>query len=215
MPKAFSEQEKQTIEQRLRKTAAERFAAQGLQKTSVEELAQAAGISKGAFYGFFESKEALFMAVAEEAEAQFRARVLAAVEGPGRSPRARLVAVLTEAYSSWRQIPVLQFFAHSEYERLLHRVPREIFDEHVEADEVFMRQLITRCREQGIPIQIAPKELRALTYALFFTSFHEEDPLPLVVPGTLALLIELVAAYCLGEVELSSHLKDNNDDDRD
>ena len=76
------------------------FSAYGLKKTNVEEIAEAAGISKGAFYIFYESKEALFMDVIEQAEIRFRQEVLAAVDLPGPSPRARLFAVLKKAFAS-------------------------------------------------------------------------------------------------------------------
>ena len=38
----------------------------GMRKTSVEQLTNAAGISKGSFYKFFDSKELLFFAVLED-----------------------------------------------------------------------------------------------------------------------------------------------------
>ena len=38
----------------------------GMRKTSVDQLTQAVGISKGSFYKFFESKELLFFAVLED-----------------------------------------------------------------------------------------------------------------------------------------------------
>ena len=74
MPKAFSEHEKETIRAQLREKARKLFEKQGLKKTTVDELAQAAGISKGAFYLFYESKEELFLEILEALEADFRAR---------------------------------------------------------------------------------------------------------------------------------------------
>ena len=38
----------------------------GMRKTSVEQLTEAVGISKGSFYKFFDSKELLFFAVLED-----------------------------------------------------------------------------------------------------------------------------------------------------
>jgi AcrR family transcriptional regulator len=93
MPKAFTEQEKDWIRTRLVEQGYELFATYGLKKTNIEELTQASGISKGAFYLFYESKEALFMDVVELAEQRFRHEILEAIDQPGPSPRARLVAV--------------------------------------------------------------------------------------------------------------------------
>ena len=65
MPRAFTEHERTVIGKRLLQQGYRQFSAYGLAKTNVEEIAKAAGISKGAFYIFYESKEALFMDVIE------------------------------------------------------------------------------------------------------------------------------------------------------
>ncbi|MGH7637405.1 MAG: TetR/AcrR family transcriptional regulator, partial [Gemmatimonadaceae bacterium] len=53
-------------------TARDHFTRHGLRGTSVGDLARAAGIAKGSFYLFFESKELLFFAVLLEAESEVR-----------------------------------------------------------------------------------------------------------------------------------------------
>ena len=60
MPRAFSEREKEIIRGTLREKGNEYFATYGLRKTTVENLARAAGISKGTCYLFYQSKEELF-----------------------------------------------------------------------------------------------------------------------------------------------------------
>ncbi len=60
MPRALTPTEREAIRNRLLAAGRERFARYGLRKTTVEELAHAAGIAKGTFYLFFASKEALY-----------------------------------------------------------------------------------------------------------------------------------------------------------
>ena len=60
MPRTFSDEEKQNVRNSLLEIAKESFSHYGLKKTNIEELTKAVGISKGAFYGFFKSKEILF-----------------------------------------------------------------------------------------------------------------------------------------------------------
>lgn len=60
MARSFTEQEKQNIQLRLLAECEKSWAKFGYKKTSIDELCVKAGISKGAFYAFFESKEALF-----------------------------------------------------------------------------------------------------------------------------------------------------------
>jgi AcrR family transcriptional regulator len=166
----------------------------------VEELAKAAGISKGAFYAFYDSKEALFMVVLEQAEKQFREEILSAVEEPGPTPRARLIHALTRAKQLWHKLPILQFFTQSDFVSMLRKIPQETFAEHQRADDEFLEAFILRCTLEGIPIQLKAEELSPLIYALFLLSMHEDDPLPVIEADTVNVFIDLVAARCLGEV---------------
>lgn len=200
MPKAFTEHEKELISKRLLEQGYKQFSAYGLKKTNIEEIAKAAGISKGAFYIFYKSKEALFMDVAEQAEEHFRQEVLAVIDLPGPSPRSRLLAVLKKVFPLWKTIPLLQFFTRGDYDLLLRRIPEEVLREHLTSDQKFMAELIARCRQAGIPIQVPVEQFYSLMYTLLIVSLHEDDLIPGYSSGAFDLLMELTAAYCLGEI---------------
>ena len=63
MARSFTEREKENIRRNLREACKQSWTQYGYKKTSVDELCRQVGISKGAFYLFFESKEALFCEV--------------------------------------------------------------------------------------------------------------------------------------------------------
>jgi AcrR family transcriptional regulator len=204
MPKAFTEQEKEWIQTRLLEQGYNLFAAYGLKKTNVEELAQAAGISKGAFYLFYESKEALFMDVIELAEGRFRQEILAAIDLPGVSPRARLVAILKKAFDLAQSMPILQFITGRDFDLLSRRVSSEKLRQHLASDRLFMEDLIDRCKGVGIPIQVSVEQISGLLYALVLVILHRDDFGQEYLRGALDVLLELIAAYCLGEVDLQA-----------
>ena len=202
MPKGFTEHEKELIRKRLLKEGYKQFSAYGLKKTNIEELAQAARISKGAFYLFYESKEALFMDVAEWAEQRFRQEILVAVELPGPSPRARLFAVFKKAFDLLKTIPILQFFTSSDYDLLFRRIPAEKLKEHLANDRMFFEELFTRCRNAGIPIRARPEDISRLLYPLVLATLREDDLGQTDLLSSTDLLLELIAAFCLGEVDI-------------
>jgi AcrR family transcriptional regulator len=202
MPKAFTERENELIKNRLVELGYKQFSAYGLKKANVEEIAKAAGISKGAFYNFYESKEALFMDVAELAEQRFRQELLAVIELPGPSPRTRLTAVFKKAFDLLKTIPVLQFITGSDFDLLLRRVPPEKFQEHMANDQKFLNDLIVRCKNAGIPIQVPVDEMAGLLYPLVMAGLQQNDLGPNYFSERLDLLLELIAAYCLGEIEV-------------
>ena len=63
MARSFTEREKENIKRSLQEACKQSWTQYGYKKTSVDELCRQVGISKGAFYLFFESKEALFCEV--------------------------------------------------------------------------------------------------------------------------------------------------------
>jgi len=79
--------------------AVECFARSGYHVTTMADIAEAAGVSKGTPYLYFPSKEALFIALYEEWDCGLAARVNAATgalaESARQSPRSILTAVAT------------------------------------------------------------------------------------------------------------------------
>ncbi|MGO4617848.1 TetR/AcrR family transcriptional regulator [Nocardia sp. 2YAB30] len=82
MATAFTDEEKERIACTLLDTAEKLFTTQGLKKTSLEELAGPAGIGKGSFYAFFDSKERLYLEIMLRRTPQVAARVSAALIHP-------------------------------------------------------------------------------------------------------------------------------------
>ena len=77
--------------ERILAVATELFAAKGYDATAIPEVLAATGLSRGALYHHFASKEELFTAVLERVEAGVAARVVAASRG-APSPTDALVA---------------------------------------------------------------------------------------------------------------------------
>ena len=209
MPKGFSEQEKELIRKRLIEQGYKQFSAYGLKKTSVEELAAGAKISKGAFYLFYDSKEALFMDAVELAEQRYRQKLLATIDKPGPSPRARLYAIFKQSFDVMRSMPILKFITGSDFELIFRKLPAEKLQEHLASDQAFFVELVEHCRNAGIPIKVPPDEIGRLMYPLVMSGLHEDDLSFDNFSGDVDALLELIAAYCLGEVELK-YAKDEN-----
>jgi TetR/AcrR family transcriptional repressor of nem operon len=68
----------------------------GYSKTTVEEVIEAAGITKGSFYFHFPSKEELGYAVIENASSHILEKIEEALERPGLTPYRRIEAMLKE-----------------------------------------------------------------------------------------------------------------------
>jgi AcrR family transcriptional regulator len=114
---AMTRREKQ---QRTRKSllraAAKLFCKRGLEGASIDEVAQAAGYTKGAFYANFKSKEELFLVMLDERfaeELERLDRALAGTQEPQEEARAAAVDFVHAATDQdWPKL-YFQFVAHA------------------------------------------------------------------------------------------------------
>jgi AcrR family transcriptional regulator len=96
MPRVSADTRRET-RARLLEAAAEEFGRVGLERASIDAISVAAGYAKGTIYNYFPSKEALFLAVVEEASTQAAGR---GVAPQAASARERLRAVLA-GFCGW------------------------------------------------------------------------------------------------------------------
>ena len=144
------------------------------------------------------------MDVVEDVEREFRERVLAEFDRPGSTPRERLKHVFQTAFSIWKSMPILRQITQLEYALLLEKMPTEKVQEHLRSDRDFIDRLIQTGRESGIFIEVGGDQIAGLMNAIFFVSLHEDDFGPGAYPGTIDLLLELISAYCVGEVTVET-----------
>lgn len=70
------------------------FVAQGYRHTTVDEIAEAAGLTKGAIYFYFRNKEALLLALLDRVETVLVGRMTERVAGAGPKAADKLVAFM-------------------------------------------------------------------------------------------------------------------------
>ena len=110
MPMAFSAEENAAIRETLLREARRCAVTLGLRKTSVEQLTEAAGISKGLFYKYFASKELLFFEVLEDIHSEvYQVAEQALEEGKDLPPDERIANVLLTACSRLSEIGAMKF----------------------------------------------------------------------------------------------------------
>lgn len=211
MPKWFSDEEKEKIRIQLLEQGEKQFSRFGFKKTNVNEIAAAVGISKGAFYRFYESKELLFVDIIEQIEIRGRKEILTAIDLPGPSPRGRLFRLFKKAFELFAEFPILQVLSGTDFDILLRGVPVETFQDHVASDQGFFVEFSERCQKAGIPIQINANELLALIYPLVFSYLSGLGNGKQNLMGNIDMHLELIAAYCLGEITLKNQVSGGMD----
>ena len=141
---AFTEEQNETIRRDLIREARCCGVTVGMRKTSVEQLTEAAGISKGSFYKFFDSKELLFFAVLEDIHTEcFAAAQKSLQENAAIDPAIRTAAAILAA-CRWLSETKAFVFIENDAEFLLHRLPEEVKTVHYHDDEAHIRLLLEK-----------------------------------------------------------------------
>ena len=111
------QQQQERTRSRLMSAATKLFACKGMQQASIDEVAEEAGYTKGAFYANFRSKEELFLAMLDESFGERIKEVERAFDTEGAPPEQARLAAADYARAS-RDDPekerlLLEFMGHA------------------------------------------------------------------------------------------------------
>jgi AcrR family transcriptional regulator len=197
MPKGFSEQEKIKIRQRLIAAGKDMFSTYGLKKTSVDDITRTCGISKGAFYLFFTSKEELFMEILESTDLEMKAsmrQVLLPELKPTRESYRMAIVIMMQAINVH---PLLAIFKSEEYENLMRKLEPEMAAEHVDKDTAYFRNLYLEGLEKGYFRAIDPDALSTFSTALFLLSLHSDQTAVIDFEKMVTILSDMFSEYII------------------
>lgn len=138
MPKIFSDADRAEIRKRLLGLGLEELGRGGFRKCSVEALAASAGIAKGTFYNFFDSKEAFFYEVMLTIRDGNRDMMRKALLAPGADRRS-LADFLFERYT--RVKTVFEYFSMDEMNIVFRKLPGKRAESESQS-EAFLAELL-------------------------------------------------------------------------
>ena len=152
---------------RLMRSAAKVAAERGLERASVDEVAQAAGLTKGAVYANFESKEQLYLAMLEdrfEARLEELDRVLSAGGDPDEQAR-RAAADFMRAVSAepeWERL----FFEFAVYAARNEEFRVELVERYRRLREWIAALLDERASARGLEPSIPAGQVALMVFAM-------------------------------------------------
>lgn len=195
MATAFNQQQRAQIQSALMKAATDCAATLGMRKTTVEQLSEAAGISKGAFYKFYECKETLFLDVLENLHEQMYGsaeRVM--LSNPSLCKRERVALAVKQVLRELESHRMIAFF-QDDLPALLRKLPKEELKEHYHSDVEHIKRLLekgqldlTRTVETACTVVMIL--LRSLTTKVSFGGEPYDEAIELLIDGACAMLIK-------------------------
>lgn len=175
MPKIFSEEDREILKHRLMDLGREHFLRFGLRKTRISDLTAEAGIAKGTFYNFFESKEELCLEIFEAEEVGIGAMIRGIVEEE-RDPRELLRKVLHKSLEFLQGDSLLSALQQSgEYALLGRGVGGEKLAAHQDQDRQLASYLLDALKARGAEPEISPEGFSAVLRAFTMMTFHRRE----------------------------------------
>lgn len=185
MAQAFTAEQREHIRGRLI-CGARRFALNpGPQKTSLEMLTGEAGISKSSFYKFFESKEQLFLIVADDWERQIISQALHTLaEKPDRSDRQRAADMILAAFTSIHEMGIARFLME-DLPRLIESAPEgRVRERYLSSSE----RIFATMKEAHIRFSVPDETVLSIIRMLYLSVLHIRQIGPSYFPALHALV---------------------------
>jgi len=197
VPPKFQEHEKKRIRQKLLEEGRRRFETHGLRKTSVEDLTKAAGISQGAFYLFFESKEALFYELLLDEEYRIRGQLMRWAEEEAVTAES-VRKFITESFRLISESALIRtMHLQGGLEQLVRKLPPEKLERNLTEDLDAMLHVVRKWQEAGILREERPELIVSMFRSIMLLSLHRKEIGETVYSDTIDLLVRvLVAGLC-------------------
>ena len=187
MATAFTSEEKEVIRKKLHKVAKECLQRYGVKKTTVDQMAALADISKGSFYNFYSSKEMLFFAVLEEYQIDVMNRLTEQLGMETKIDTNRLVQLLYDFYQDFRYSFMYTIFKNHEMELLIRKLPKEAITNHHLIDDRMVKKIVSRINiRENVSVEI----VSALFRTIAMTILHIEEIGEKQFDTTLKLVIQ-------------------------
>ncbi|WP_099469986.1 TetR/AcrR family transcriptional regulator [Konateibacter massiliensis] len=139
MARSFSEAEKVNIREKLIKECEISWTTIGYKKTKIDELCSKVGISKGAFYVFFDSKEHLFCRVFDIFQERHKALEETLPPAPTKEDICRL---LKQLYLEYDKTHILSQRNSPDFISFLNRAPKDWIEKSQKISETFIEDNI-------------------------------------------------------------------------
>ena len=193
MATKFTEKEMADIRAKLKEAAQKSASSTGVKKTTVDDLCAHAGISKGAFYKFYDSKEALFFEILEEWHTLMYGKALEIMTRDEALPgKERVYNALLFACQSFLAYSMAGFY-ENDVPFLLRKMSQEVLDTHYHSDEKHIADLI---EASGIKLQVAP-ELASAVVRTLILSFSDYEHIGPLYPQVMELFIKSVCDHII------------------
>lgn len=198
MPRPFADKERDLLRDKLRDAARRRIEEAGIRAMSVADLTRQVGISKGAFYLLYDSKDALVMEVLGGAEAEARVALRETADDRSGTPAATMTEVVRAMFAAVGSHPVLALLADpDEGPHIFRMVSDDEMAARAADDDRWFAELAAQLKADGVMSDAIDDDALAAIARLALTV--SRDPDLVEHQGLVGMLCESLGAHLAGD----------------
>jgi AcrR family transcriptional regulator len=175
MGKAFTEEEKKIIYVKLIEAGSVSIAKYGFKKTSIDDIAKKVGISKGAFYKFFPSKEVFFFKLMEVLESEVKNELSTVFPKDRNNFKEDIVNSIYEFINDKKVTEIINILNCGELDYIMRGLPKEEIEKHLHKDRedivIFLEPVKDMIDFSGLDIEYIMGMIRSI----FFSLIHKKQ----------------------------------------
>lgn len=172
----FTDEKRERVRESLRDVGREFFARYGIRKTTISELTDAAGIGKGTFYQFYDSKEELYVDILAQYREEAVPRFLKNSFEAHDDPEEAIVTFLELSMDEIESDPFIQqIIAEDELDMLQAEHLKEELETGRERDIAYILPYIEEWYADGRVIGPDPETIVDVLDAVTYLTLHKED----------------------------------------
>ena len=172
MPIAFSLEEKERIKNKLIDVGMKYMNDRPISKISVDSIVKKVGISKGAFYIFYESKELLFFDCLLAIHKQIEMKIYSLIKESNQSDGRKLFKdIIITMLKEVDKMPWLINLSNENYTVLTSKIGEEQISKHLKEDNLMVTQIVSLLNIKDADIEF----FTAVFRSLFFMLLHKKE----------------------------------------
>mgnify|MGYP006292830981 CR=1 FL=1 len=200
MPRHFEEEDREAIRTELLKQGTELFSRYGYKKTNVDEVVRLAGVSKGSFYSFFDSKEDFFVDILLDTEREIRIIIEDNFSSSELPVKEAFVDAIFRQLIYLQNSPVLQILTRPEdYHFLFRKLDSSQTAKLFTADEEYIIHLLEGARTYVPVRELDPSVLTGAMRGISLLVLHRREIGEPVFEDSLRLILTAFAEYLFPE----------------
>ena len=170
MPKPFTETQKSMIKENLIHTGIKYLSMHPMKKIMLDWIVKDIGISKGAFYFFYDSKEALMFDCLMKIHEETNQRIFEEIsKQEEKDKKSVLLRVLTTILIEVSKAPWLMSMDEDDYRLLAKKIGKEKLEEHFNQDSNMGEQVLA-----ALGLKVKNLELVTASFRAIFLMFTNE-----------------------------------------